>query len=54
MSILTFSFEVFGPCVVEHQPLPYTLGGRGETFMGVQISDHYIAFTIIVEFQLLP
>jgi hypothetical protein len=34
------------------QPLPYTLGGRGEIFMGVWISDHHIAFAIGVEFQL--
>jgi len=52
MSIFTFSFEVCGPCVVRHQPLPYTLGGKGETFMGVCISNHHIAFVIGAKFQL--
>jgi hypothetical protein len=50
MSILTFFFEVCGPHVVEHHPLPYTLGGSNETFMGVGILDRHIA--IGAKFQL--
>jgi hypothetical protein len=52
MSIFTLSLGVCGPCVVSHQPLSYTLGGRGETFMGVWISDHHIVFAIGAKFQL--
>jgi hypothetical protein len=52
MSIFTFSFNVCVPYVVKHQPLPYTLGGTIETFMGVWILNCHIAFAIGAEFQL--
>jgi hypothetical protein len=54
MSIFTFYFDVCGPCVIEHRPLPYTLGGKYETFMAVRISNCHIALQLVLNLNCNP